>query len=263
LSKSFKVPYVFTEYSNYWEYADLNRFNGFESQADHFEFVRSAAVRIAAAELRADGYRRIFGAEFVCIPNLVSRLFETPLVAREKGGVFRFICAAILHDRKRQDILLRAFASAFKGKRASLTLVGNGPREADYRALANSLGIDNQVEFTGIRTREEVRALFDACHVGILASDQETFGIVLTEAMFRGIPVISTRSGGPEEIIGSGRGLLVPVRDERALADAMRRIHADYHSYNAEEIRTWAISKYSEAVIAPQIEAVYRRVCGR
>jgi glycosyltransferase involved in cell wall biosynthesis len=254
---------VFTEYSNYWEYGDLNRFTGLESPEEHYDFVRSASARIAAAELRAEGYRKIFGADFICIPNLVAKLFETPLPPFASKGKFRFMCAAILAERKRQDVLLRAFASAFKGEQASLVFVGNGPNEGRYRALAESLGISDQVEFTGIRNREEVRALFDGSHVGVLSSDQETFGIVITEAMFRGLPVISTRSGGPEEIIGPGRGILVPVRDERALAAAMREVYETYESYDPEKIRSWAISRYSEEAIAAQIESVYCDVCGR
>lgn len=263
LSNRLQVPYVFTEYSNYWIYDDLSRFNSFETPAEHVDFVQGAAARVAAAKMRAEGYRQIFGAEFRCIPNLVAKSFEAPLATRNSGGVFRFVCAAVLDRRKRQDLVLNAFASSFKGKPASLTFVGNGPYRADYEALAQALGIADQVEFAGIRSRDEVRAIFDTSHVGILSSQQETFGIVLAEAMFRGIPVISTRSGGPEEIIGPGRGLLVPVGDEKALADAMLQIQRDYDTYDPHAIRAWAVGKYSEDVIAAQIEQLYTEICGQ
>jgi glycosyltransferase involved in cell wall biosynthesis len=263
LAEHFGVPYVFTEYSNYWTYEELRKFNRFESEAEHRDFVRSAEARIAAAQVRAEGYRGIFGAEFECIPNLVSELFEAPLPNWKDRSRFQFVCAAVLDDRKRQDLLLRAFASEFKGKPATLTFVGNGPRQEDYRALAVSLGLADQVIFAGIQHREQVRAQFDAAHVQVLASEQETFGVVLAEALFRGIPVISTRSGGPEEIIGPGRGLLTPVGDERAMAAALREIHDTYSSYDPEGMRAWARSMYSENVVAAQIEAVYDRICGQ
>lgn len=261
VANDFGIPYVFTEHSNYYSYNELNRFNAFEPFRDHYEFVRCAAERIAVSKIRANGYQRIFDAPFICIPNMVSNLFRSEPVNRKSASQFTFICVAVLDDRKRQDILLRAFAHVFKGERVRLVLVGNGKKEDAYAKMSEDLGISSQVEFTGMQSRESVLQLFDRAHVGVLSSDQETFGIALVEAMFRGIPVIATRSGGPEEIVTPEVGLLSPVGDTAALAENMRRIYDNYDQYDAKKIRALAISRYSEDVVVRQLEEVYDRVC--
>jgi L-malate glycosyltransferase len=264
VANEFDIPYVFTEHSSYDAYKELDKFNAFESRSDHYQFVRGAAERIAVSKIRANGFQHIFDVPFICIPNMVSDLFLSGVVKRASGSPFTFICVAILDDRKRQDILLRAFAQVFKGRRVRLVFVGNGKREDVYKKMSEQLGISGQVEFTGIKDRESVRHLLDQAHVGVLCSDRETFGIALVEAMFRGIPVIATRSGGPEEVVTAEVGLLSPVGDEVALAENMSKIYNNYDQYDAEKIRAFAISRYSEDCIVRRLEEVYDRisVCG-
>ena len=60
IARHLNVPYVFTEYSNYYSYEGLNKFNPYETRDDHYSFVRGAAERIAATTIRARGYEHIF-----------------------------------------------------------------------------------------------------------------------------------------------------------------------------------------------------------
>lgn len=261
ISRALGIPYVLTEHSNYFTYAQLNRFNWFETFEDHRRFVKKASERIAVSEIRARAYEKIFGASFVCIPNLVIDLFASPRAERPPNQPFTFICIAVLDHRKRQDILIKAFAQAFRNQPVRLVLVGNGILENEYRSLVAGLGIERQVVFKGKRDRCEVLALLDESHVAVLSSDQETFGIVLAEAMFRGIPVISTRSGGPEEVVTPESGLLVPKGDENALAESMKQMVMHHARYDTERIRTSAVRRFSEDVIVGRLERLYDRVC--
>jgi glycosyltransferase involved in cell wall biosynthesis len=73
----------------------------------------------------------------------------------------------------------------------------------------------------------DLDAVYDGADVLVSASRAETYGMVVTEALARGLPVIATRTGGVPEALGradGGRpGLLVPPGDSRALAAALRR----------------------------------------
>lgn len=259
LASEFKIPYVFTEHSNYFTYEELNKFNSFETFEDHKRFVQHASERIAVSEVRAKGYAAIFDAPFIAISNMVQELFAGPIALTKKSEPFTFVCIANLDKRKRQDLLIRAFASAFKDQPVRLQLVGNGHMENSYRQLADELAISNQVEFLGKQNRENVKRIFDEAHVAVLSSDQETFGIVLAEAMFRGIPVISTICGGPEEIVTPITGLLCPKGDEVALADAMQKMKIHYKDYAPDEIRKYAQSRFSEEIIVKKLELIYNR----
>jgi glycosyltransferase involved in cell wall biosynthesis len=259
LSKNFNIPYVFTEHSNYFTYEELSKFNAFETFEDHKRFVQHASERIAVSEVRAKGYASIFDAPYVVVSNMVQELFAGPLNPEAKSKRFTFVCVAILDTRKRQDLLIRAFAAAFKSQDVRLQLVGNGHKENSYRQLAAELGVTEQVEFSGKQHRENVKQIFDEAHVAVLSSDQETFGVVLAEAMFRGIPVISTICGGPEEIVTPETGLLCPKGDEAALTEAMKKMKTQYENYSPAVIRQYAQSHFSEQIIISELEAIYDR----
>jgi glycosyltransferase involved in cell wall biosynthesis len=88
-------------------------------------------------------------------------------------------------------------------------------------------GIDGQVRFVGTRTGSELAAAYAAADVVVVTSRAETYGMVVTEALSRGIPVVATAVGGVPEALGYGAdgirpGILVPPGDPSALAAALR-----------------------------------------
>lgn len=107
-------------------------------------------------------------------------------------------------------------------------VIGDG-RPAYRQSLqetARRLGLDRQVHFLGYR--DDVRRLMPRIGVLVSASARETFGRTLIEAMAAGVPVVATRSGGPEEIVVDGEcGFLVDVGDVADLAERIGRILGD------------------------------------
>lgn len=87
-------------------------------------------------------------------------------------------------------------------------------------ALANKLGVSDEVEFLGFV--EDPSVFIGSCDLFVLSSAQEGFSLATVEAMIAGTPIVATRSGGPEEIIRDGEnGRLVPVNNHLALAVGM------------------------------------------
>lgn len=137
-----------------------------------------------------------------------------------------------LEEPKGQDILLKAFARLYETYAdLHLLIVGEPPREHTgydqvLKELANSLGVQDRVHFTGfVADTSPVYAALDVC---VLASKEETFGLVLLESMAAGVPLVATEAGGVPEIIGDGvNGLLVPPSDPIALSKALSRLHDD------------------------------------
>ena len=107
-------------------------------------------------------------------------------------------------------------------------VVGEGPLLDELRRHAGRLGLGERVHFLGHLPEREVLALMARADVFALPSSPEGFGIVYTEAMSQGTPVIACRGEGPEDFIGDGvSGLLVPPRDPAALAAALERLLGD------------------------------------
>ena len=89
-------------------------------------------------------------------------------------------------------------------------------------------GLRDRVRFPGPRTGSELDRAYAAADLLVLASRAETYGMVVTEALARGVPVLAAEVGGVTEALGHGEdgtrpGLLVPPGDPAALGAALRR----------------------------------------
>ena len=104
-----------------------------------------------------------------------------------------------------------------------------GRRElAALARRADAYAIGSRVRFTGARTGQRLAATYASADVLVLATRAESYGMVVTEALAHGLPVLATAAGGLPEALGrlpDGRvpGVLVPPDDADALAAALRR----------------------------------------
>jgi D-inositol-3-phosphate glycosyltransferase len=153
------------------------------------------------------------------------------------------------------DVLLRAVAllrqSGPAGAGLRLVIVGGDAdaerdvERARLRALAEATGLDGVVEFTGPRPQSELPDYYRAADVCLVPSHHESFGMAALEAMACGAPVVASRVGGLASTIQDGvTGVLVPPRDEVALASAMAGLLADDARRRAigERAARWAQS---------------------
>lgn len=133
------------------------------------------------------------------------------------------VAAGRLLPQKNFPLLLQAFAYLRAQRRARLIIFGEGNERAHLEALVGELKLGNDVALPGFINNPY--AAFSRAALFVLSSDFEGLGNVLIEALACGCPVVSTNCpSGPAEILEHGRyGELVPMRDPRALAQAMAR----------------------------------------
>ena len=143
------------------------------------------------------------------------------------GG--ELLCVAAVTPNKGHDVLLAALAMV-RHLRWRCTCVGNlnrDPRFVDrLRRQARDDGIDGRVRFTGPLTRAALEAAYAGGDLLVLASRAESYGMVVTEALARGLPVVATSVGGLPQALGrrsggGSPGLLVPPDAPAALAEAL------------------------------------------
>lgn len=108
-----------------------------------------------------------------------------------------------------------------------VTFIVVGDGSSEYMKLVQNhvkkLGLESNFHFLGCR--KDIPKILAGVDLLIIAADDEPFGRTVIEAMAAGIPVVSTKCGGPEEIILDGvTGLLVPLKSPSAMAEAMKRI---------------------------------------
>jgi glycosyltransferase involved in cell wall biosynthesis len=140
------------------------------------------------------------------------------------------LCVAAVTRDKGHDVLLDALATAadLPWRCACVGSLRRDPAFADaVRRRARDGGLGDRVRFPGPRTGPELDRAYAAADVLVLASHAETYGMVVTEALERGLPVIAAEVGGVTEALGHGEdgtrpGLLVAPGDPAALGAALR-----------------------------------------
>jgi glycosyltransferase involved in cell wall biosynthesis len=150
--------------------------------------------------------------------------FRASLGIQPEETVFTVIAEFI--PRKRHTDVLAAFA-LLQAPDVHLVLAGCGPLEESVRRLAHTLGMQQRVHFAGFMP--DVRPLIAASNATVLASEQEGLPRCLLESLALRVPVISTDIRGSREVVTPECGMLVPLGDIPALAQAMEwmRTHPD------------------------------------
>lgn len=127
------------------------------------------------------------------------------------------------NEQKAQWDLLHAFSDIRRAhENVKLLLVGWGRLEKYLKDFAESLGISEFVVFTGKCSRTEVFEILSITDLFLLSSHWEGFGIVLTEAMAAGKPVVATNTDGAREVVEDGKtGILTPIGHPKIFAETV------------------------------------------
>ena len=209
---------------------------GFDAMAEPWRTLGRAHDRLIGARLLRRADRLIAVSEAVgrhvrslgagqetlrIIPNGVDHEIFRPPVQPPFAREPRVLFVGRLVANKGADLALEAFAAVLgDGRRAHLTLVGDGPLRASLVTRARDLGIGDSVAFAG-RSSEVAADLRDA-DVFVRPTTTEGMSLALLEAMASGVCVVASDVPGNAELIRHGvNGLLCPPRDTRALADAL------------------------------------------
>jgi glycosyltransferase involved in cell wall biosynthesis len=126
------------------------------------------------------------------------------------------VCPARLEEEKGHVVLINALRM-LRGEGVEFLglLVGEGSQESAVRERIHAAGLSGRVQLVG--QQPEIGVWLRAADVVVLPSPAEPFGLVLVEAMCRGVPVVAAAAGGPSEILEDGSGLLFTPGDPRDL----------------------------------------------
>ena len=206
-----------------------------EGTADDGVRQREGAVLSAAASIvTTSAWARRVLMELYSLPGDRVQVVEPGVDAAElapgtaTAGALLSVAAVI--PGKGHDVLLDALAT-MTGLRWQCLCVGSLERDpafaARLRRRVAAGGLDDRVRFPGPQAGAELAGSYGAADVLVLPTRAETYGMVVAEALARGLPVVAADVGGVPEALGHGAdgtrpGLLVPPDDPAALRDALR-----------------------------------------
>jgi glycosyltransferase involved in cell wall biosynthesis len=210
--------------------------------------LRSAKAVLANSSLTRQGIQELIGPREGL--RIVHPGAELTAPAPEPHSDPTLVTLAHLEPHKSQGDVIRALA-ALRGRHPALryVLVGKGPDRQGLEELARSLGVADRVRFTGALPHEEALAELARCHIHVMPSRRDAFGVAHLEAMAAGIPAIAGAGTGAEDIARAGEGallarpgdlselvriidrLLSEPRERRRLGEAARRTVAERFSW--------------------------------
>jgi glycosyltransferase involved in cell wall biosynthesis len=217
------LPYVITAHGS-----DVPGYNPHRLQAAH-QIVRPVWKAIV------DGAGRV-----ICPSEILEQLVQAQRPAPLKTVVIpnglqvgsytprplspRVLMVTRMLERKGVQYVLEAMAGS--PVTAELNIVGDGPYLPELRRRAEALR--SPAKFWGwLDNRSpELRDIYQSSGIFVLPSEAENFPIVLLEAMAAGLAIVTTAGTGCAEVVGDA-GLLVPVRDSRAIGRALKRLVED------------------------------------
>jgi L-malate glycosyltransferase len=161
--------------------------------------------------------------------------------------------------RKGLDILIKS-VSLLKDMDLMVHIGGDGILLEKFKKLAKESGVFEKCKFYGEILTEDIPGFYSRLDVFVLASRDETFGVVVVEAMASGLPVIATDCGGPKEIITRDTGLLVEKENPAELARAIKYISENLHLYNRDSIRKYTEEKFGQMSFVESVTHFYQDV---
>ena len=251
------TPYIITEH---WSrYLPGNDFSGFLRKIWTKRIVRRAKMVTTSSQVLAEAMQRhgLKNRHYKLLPNVVDTNLFKPIAHHNE--VPKIVHVSCFEDKSKNiSGLLEALKlMKDKGVAHQAVLIGEGMDLETMKQRAINLGLTDHVRFTGLLQGQDLVNELATGDFFVLPSHYETGGIVLLEAMACGLPVVATNVGALPEIVNEQNGLLVPDGDVKALAGAMEQCCNTYKNYNAQELRSRVVGRYSKEKVGEFIHQLY------
>lgn len=264
IAERFNIPYVLFEHS------PVHSVQHFESKFKTFcqpyltkavfdDFVKNATARFSR-KVQVKGLTTIYGHEFNSFDGFLPQHFistRDEIKKKTTSEKFTFCCIGTLNENKGTLQLIEAFSKIKMRSECKLIFCGAGPFLEKANQLITALQLQNCVSILGFISRTEVIENILNSDFVVIASHSETFGNTCIEALAHGIPVVSTKCGGPEDIINEQVGILCEKDSIESLTQALEKAFESKYKFSSDEIKSYFYQKYSEEVYWSKLKVLY------
>jgi glycosyltransferase involved in cell wall biosynthesis len=254
IQKRKKIPNILTEHSWIRTY-----FRSWIHRKCVLFALKNSSRIISVSKALKDDIGLVCNCHVSVIPNVID-VDKFSVSKVNKGSSLNIgILGGMGNFRKGLDILLTA-VSFLKSTNLLIHIGGDGILLDKFKKMSEDLGVAEKCKFYGEIAPADIISFYSGLDIFVLASRDETFGVVVVEAMSCGIPVIATKCGGPEEIITKETGVLIEKENPEELAQAIKFMSANLGSYNRDSIRSYAQEKYGQKSFVESITRLYEDV---
>lgn len=257
-----KVPFIVSEHMGPFPFDWLH-----DKEAVVTQPIKDACAVIAVSTAQAKQIDTFTGVKAVVIPNVVDEAafrFEEKNSKDATRNGFHLVFVGIYAKAKGVDYLLHVFPDFLKAHPDSmLHLVGAATceRTTELKALIEKKGIEKKVQFHGSLSATDLGKLHQRCDFYVCGSEWESFGLSILEALFTGLPVLSTNCGGVTDFVTKENGFLIENdQQESTLLNGLLQMAGQLPSYNRERIARNVREKFSNKVIQEGYLNIYEKI---
>ena len=253
-SRTNRTPFLITEHWSGYRNNSFTELNFVSKILRKISAQKAKQVCVVSDFLKNDMLKCGIEANYMTLGNVV----DGKTLAIEKNKAFSFVFTGdLIQETKNVKGILEAFSEVLKHhKDIRLDIIGDGKDLKNYKELADRLKLNNHVSFHGNQSNDYVFKTLSQSHVLILNSYFETFSIICAEALLSGIPIISTKCGGPESFLNDETGILIDRGSKKQLTKAMKAMINDYDRYEPEKLKSIA-HQFSMETIGEKINREY------
>jgi glycosyltransferase involved in cell wall biosynthesis len=257
LCVKYKIPYLITEHMGPFPFNNL--------KDDLFKKVISpistANNVVAVSNYLANQIKNTTAVKVEVIPNVVKTINNHISLRTNKNSYFSFIVISRITVEKGMEVLVSAIELLASIRTDfCVHIYGEGSSKIDLVKLLKQKKLNQFVCWFDILTPENVQNTIATYNCLISPSLFESFGVTLIEALSVGVPIISTDSGGPSDIVSDINGLLVRINDSYALSNAMNTIINNYNLFDKNKIIDDCKNRFSNVVISQKYNKIYKRI---
>ena len=252
IKEKYGIPFIVTEHSSGFH---RNIYSSWQMKLAQRAFNESRQVYTVSNFLK-NTLEKMFSVKSDVLPNMINT--DEFTILNEKK-VYDFIAVGNLLPAKNYELLIESISIIKKHyPEIKLIIVGEGYLRNDIQKLIDTKNLNENIRLLGSKSQKEVIKLLNQSNIYLSSSHIETFGVSIIEAMSCGLPVISTKSGGPEDtIINEELGQLTD-HDPISYANVINYCYENYLSFDAQKIRNYVVDNYSTKAVVNRYKAIYK-----
>jgi glycosyltransferase involved in cell wall biosynthesis len=262
------IPYVVTQHDD----TPVRIIRGLEEERRFWKlkekliFKKSNAVIVDSRAMKDAIVKLGLCSNPLVIPNVISpETFSSEIPQKKDVEKKKIILVSRLDDRQKNisgiiKSLFRIY-NDFGRKDFEFHIIGDGDDRVYLECLSRELNLLGRcVFFHGYLPEKEKLKLLSESHFHVLNSNFEGFSVATAEAIACGLPVISTRCGGPEDFVNENVGILIEPNNQEELESAILYMLDNWHRYDSEKLREYAEERFSYDAVGERIYEVYRNI---
>lgn len=258
-----KTPYIVTEHWTRY-LPEHNKFDGILHKFITRIVVRNASAILPVSQMlqRAMINHKLLNNNYIVVDNVIDPAFlhTYPTQFRVKKRIILVSC----FDEPAKNVkgIIRVINNLSKIRTDfELEVIGNGADYNEIVSMTDNMGLTNQfVFFRGEKTSNEVaEAIFNSDFM-IIFSNYETAGIVITESLALGKPVLSTRVGIAPDFIDEQTGIIIEIGDETAFLNKLNYMLDNISSFDNSYIMNRFKNRFTYESVGKKITTIYESI---